>query len=162
MCKEATWGWRSGRDWLSKDEKIWRSQEESLWWRWSKEKDRDVCLHWGFSGGRAPCALLFLWSPKGHCPVAVSDADSSWTGTTALQRAWLEKHASDQSIHSLLEGGEVGSGTWSCADVLIDKDSHCHKGYPQLSWWQVSVLYPKLLNFYLLTFFSPTLNKHNW
>jgi len=83
----------------------------------------------------------------------MSYANSSWTGTTALQRAWLEKHGSDQSIHSLLDGGEVGSGVRSCAHILIDKDSHSCKRYPQLSWWQISIPYPKLLTFYLLAFF---------
>lgn len=73
----------------------------------------------------------------------------------APQRVWLEKRGSEQSIHSLLGGGEVGSGARPCADVLIDKDSHCLKGYPQLSWWQVSVLYPKLLTFNFLAFFPP-------
>lgn len=49
-------------------------------------------------------------NPKGSCPIAISYGNSAWTGTTALQRAWKEKHGSDQSIHSPLDGGEVESG----------------------------------------------------
>lgn len=46
--------------------------------------------------------------------------DRSWTGTTALQRAWLEKHSPDQPIHGLVDGGELGSAAAIRLDIRND------------------------------------------